>query len=138
MLVQPTPASADRAIAGNACAGYAGKAAEWFRKLGFKLPYGVNVADFILDLASGEVPTGAMDAEEARLYLVQCQETFTAKSLAKGDGEFLGYGWGAELSEATLGTDLWRANRTVRSAAIVPHPLTLQMSLTFRARDDSS
>lgn len=27
---------------------------EWFGNLGCKLPYGVNVADFILDLASGE------------------------------------------------------------------------------------
>lgn len=27
---------------------------EWFGNLGCKMPYGVNVADFILDLASGE------------------------------------------------------------------------------------
>lgn len=30
-------------------------AADWFHKLGFTLPYGTNVADFILDLASGAV-----------------------------------------------------------------------------------
>lgn len=30
-------------------------AADWFYKLRFTLPYGTNVADFILDLASGAV-----------------------------------------------------------------------------------
>ena len=33
-------------------------AADWFHKLGFTLPYGTNVADFILDLASGAILTG--------------------------------------------------------------------------------
>jgi prepilin-type processing-associated H-X9-DG protein len=36
---------------------YSGRAAEatrWFGRLGCTLPYGVNVADFVLDLASGE------------------------------------------------------------------------------------
>ena len=32
--------------------------ADWFHKLGFTLPYGTNVADFILDLASGAILTG--------------------------------------------------------------------------------
>ncbi len=32
-------------------------AADWFHKLGFTLPYGTNVADFILDLASGAILT---------------------------------------------------------------------------------
>ena len=30
-------------------------AADWFHKLGYMLPYGTNVADFILDLASGAI-----------------------------------------------------------------------------------
>ena len=30
-------------------------AADWFHKLGYTLPYGTNVADFILDLASGAI-----------------------------------------------------------------------------------
>lgn len=34
--------------------GRAQEAAAWFGHLGCKLPYGVNVADFVLDLASGE------------------------------------------------------------------------------------
>ena len=32
-------------------------AADWFHKLGYTLPYGTNVADFILDLASGAILT---------------------------------------------------------------------------------
>ncbi len=30
-------------------------AADWFHRLGYTLPYGTNVADFILDLASATV-----------------------------------------------------------------------------------
>lgn len=30
----------------------------WFAALGFAMPYGVNVADFLLDLAQGEVEGG--------------------------------------------------------------------------------
>lgn len=30
---------------------------EWFDKLGYTLPYRVNVADFILDLSSADVHT---------------------------------------------------------------------------------
>ena len=39
--------------------GRATEAATWFGLLGCKLPYGVNVADFVLDLASGEFDTDA-------------------------------------------------------------------------------
>jgi hypothetical protein len=35
---------------GQGCA-----AAGWFDQLGVALPFGVNVADFILDIASGEI-----------------------------------------------------------------------------------
>lgn len=28
---------------------------EWFDRLGYRLPYRVNVADFILDISSGDV-----------------------------------------------------------------------------------
>jgi hypothetical protein len=35
--------------------GKASKAAPWFDRLGFPCPFGVNIADWILDLASGEV-----------------------------------------------------------------------------------
>lgn len=35
--------------------GAATAAAPWFTSLGYPLPYGVSLADFALDLASGEV-----------------------------------------------------------------------------------
>lgn len=35
--------------------GQAAAAAEFFSGLGYVLPYGVNAADFLLDLASGDV-----------------------------------------------------------------------------------
>ena len=37
--------------------GQAQQAADWFSQLGYTLPYGMSLADFILDLASGEVAT---------------------------------------------------------------------------------
>ena len=37
--------------------GRAQQAAEWFHQLGYTLPYRVSLADFILDLASGDVAT---------------------------------------------------------------------------------
>ena len=50
---------------------------EWFSHLGFGLPFGVNVADFILDLASGdfvELPAGdASDFTKKRLIEVRYQ-----------------------------------------------------------------
>lgn len=35
--------------------GKGSEAAAWFDRLSFPCPYGVNIADWILDLASGEV-----------------------------------------------------------------------------------
>ena len=37
--------------------GRASETVEWFAKLGYTLPYRINVADFILDLASADVST---------------------------------------------------------------------------------
>jgi hypothetical protein len=37
--------------------GSAKEAIGWFGRLGYKLPYGINAADFILDLASSDVAT---------------------------------------------------------------------------------
>eukprot|EP00887_Chlorella_sp_A99_P001388 scaffold8.g1388.t1 len=61
--------------------GHAQQVDEWFSRLGFTLPYRVNVADFILDLASGDVVkmTGEEEeqsGEESRRYLIECSEAF--------------------------------------------------------------
>ena len=37
--------------------GPAEHAIDWFDRLGYTLPYGINAADFILDLASSDVAT---------------------------------------------------------------------------------
>ncbi|KAG2493515.1 hypothetical protein HYH03_008330 [Edaphochlamys debaryana] len=45
--------------------GDANLAAEWFGHFGFGLPYGVSLADFILDCAAGEVVASQAAADEA-------------------------------------------------------------------------
>ncbi len=57
--------------------GNAQQAVEYFDRLGYTLPYRVSAADFILDLASGEVSKGAQrDGEASRLHLVKCSDAF--------------------------------------------------------------
>ncbi|KAL6781161.1 hypothetical protein ACKKBG_A10055 [Auxenochlorella protothecoides x Auxenochlorella symbiontica] len=65
--------------------GKAHHAVDWFDALGYTLPYRVNAADFILDLASADVSTeGGRDGEETRKYLVSCSELFMAKHPMEG------------------------------------------------------
>lgn len=52
---------------------------EYFDKLGYTLPYRVNVADFILDLSSADVYTESRDGEQSRTYLISCTENYLAK-----------------------------------------------------------
>ena len=59
--------------------GRASLAADWFHRLGFSMPFGVNTADFILDLASGDVSTRKLKGQESRLHLIACAERY-AKS----------------------------------------------------------
>ncbi|KAI7845331.1 hypothetical protein COHA_001172 [Chlorella ohadii] len=56
--------------------GKGGEAAHWFDRLGFACPFGTNIADWILDLASGEVAGKHPSGEEARLHLIACSEQF--------------------------------------------------------------
>ncbi|MEW5311333.1 MAG: hypothetical protein WDW38_003059 [Sanguina aurantia] len=46
-------------------AGDAMKVIDWFDHMGFHLPYGVNIADFILDCATGEASFGDLDEAAA-------------------------------------------------------------------------
>lgn len=60
---------------------------EWFGNLGCKLPYGVNVADFILDLASGEFEDsrpilGVLGTERREKLIEVCNKSNVARSLA--------------------------------------------------------
>lgn len=51
-------------------------ATEWFHKLGYTIPYLINAADFILDLASGDVSTKKISGADSRLHLINCAERF--------------------------------------------------------------
>ena len=55
-------------------AGRANLAAHWFFTLGFTCPYGVNVADFILDVASGAVTSSKLETDAAANHLIACSE----------------------------------------------------------------
>lgn len=79
------------------------KAAEWFEKLGYKMPYGINTADFILDLASGDVATRKLQGEGTRQHLIQCSEKYLAANPEgfRRDGK--------DLNEKIMGRELWAA-----------------------------
>lgn len=44
---------------------------EWFRQQSYPVPYGMNVADFILDIANGDVEGGELDGEQSREHLLK-------------------------------------------------------------------
>ena len=77
-------------------------AADWFEKLGYPLPRGVNQADFFLDISSGDVSTYKIDGETARLHCIACADKF----LANNPGGFVE---GSHLAESQLGHKLWNA-----------------------------
>lgn len=64
--------------------GHAQQAVDYFEALGFPIPPRVNAADFILDLASGEVMGDQKTGEEARVHLIACSEAFLANNPIDG------------------------------------------------------
>ena len=82
--------------------GEAQAVAEWFQRLGYAMPYGVNSADFILDMASGDVYTKKLDGEESRKHCIECSEHYLQHRPR-------GYLQGGDLSEELLGSELWTA-----------------------------
>jgi len=48
----------------------------WFTKQGYELPYTVNVAEFILDIANGDHEDQGRDGEESRVYLINCMTDY--------------------------------------------------------------
>ncbi|CAL5220454.1 g2473 [Coccomyxa viridis] len=87
--------------------GRANLAAHWFHTLGFTCPYGVNVADFILDVSSGAVNSSKLESEDAVKHLTACSERY-AEAFPKEDG----YRHPETLNEDILGTSLWTAARS--------------------------
>ncbi|KAI7836411.1 hypothetical protein COHA_009711 [Chlorella ohadii] len=64
--------------------GQAAMAAAWFGSLGYSLPFGSSLADFILDLASGDVGTQDRDGEASRVHLIEAAEAFLAQHPQEG------------------------------------------------------
>lgn len=56
-FTSPSPVPPPIPPLSNCSYGQASAAAAWFGSLGYSLPFGCSLADFILDLASGEVGT---------------------------------------------------------------------------------
>jgi ABC-type multidrug transport system ATPase subunit len=56
--------------------GDAQQAVDYFDRVGYPIPPRVNAADFILDLASGEVASKTMNGENSRRHLVALTEAF--------------------------------------------------------------
>ena len=119
--------------------GRAALATDWFHRLGFTMPYGVNAADFLLDVASGDVSgaaegsvngggagrrggggrggaTGAaaskpLSGEPARRHLIDVYERFASLH----SGEHDGFSEAVSLSPAVVGQDAWAAMQARRS-----------------------
>ena len=49
---------------------------DWFHNQGFDMPYGVNVAEYILDIANGNIEEQDMSGEECRAHLVDAMTNF--------------------------------------------------------------
>lgn len=91
--------------------GEAQAVAEWFQRLGYPMPYGVNSADFILDMASGDVYTKKLDGEESRKHCIECSERYLQHRSH-------GYLQGGDLSEELLGSELYGAAEVAPLSAL--------------------
>ncbi|KAK9815539.1 hypothetical protein WJX72_005401 [[Myrmecia] bisecta] len=96
--------------------GRADKAADWFYQLGYSMPFGINTADFILDLASADVSTKKLSGDECRRHLIACSEKFLA---ANPDG----MQGGDDLHEAQFGSQLWTAAVSRKDLGSAREPL---------------
>ena len=88
--------------------GTASLAVDWFHRLGFTLPYGVNAPDFLLDIASGDVTADAARAtgvrgDAARIALIAAYDRFAALQNACEDG----YNVSANLPVKVVGEADW-------------------------------
>lgn len=55
-------------------------AVDWFDQHGYPLPYGVNVADFILDLSNGDIEGDNLDGEASRVHLIDQMTEYLTKN----------------------------------------------------------
>lgn len=59
--------------------GRADQAIDWFGRMGYTMPYGINAADFILDLSSSDVSTAKRSGEDSRSYLISLYEAYAER-----------------------------------------------------------
>ena len=64
--------------------GSAPQAVDYFDQIGYPIPPRVNAADFLLDLASGEVSSKLRDGENSRKHLIAVTEAFLVKRPMQG------------------------------------------------------
>lgn len=64
--------------------GNAEHAVDFFEYFGYMLPPRVNAADFILDLASGQVSSSTLNGKESTDYLIKCSELFLEENVVDG------------------------------------------------------
>ena len=110
-------------MASGASVGQATAAAEWFHHLGYTMPYGISMADFILDLASGDVYTKKLDGEASRKHLIACAD----KYLENHPG---GYSANVGVRESDLGRELWTSAQVSSVIEFLQSPATLPLQLT--------
>ena len=53
---------------------------DWFHDQRFDMPYGVNIAEYILDIANGDIEGQGMNGEESRAHLVDAMTHFLASN----------------------------------------------------------
>ncbi len=64
------------------------------------MPYGVNMADFILDVASGAVVSPKLDPEQSQAHLIECSERYGSVGPAARFGSLIKSDMHAPLSYA--------------------------------------
>ena len=53
---------------------------DWFHNQGFDMPYGVNVAEYILDIANSNIEGQDMSGEESRAHLIDAMTNFLSSN----------------------------------------------------------
>lgn len=100
--------------------GSADQAVDYFDCIGYPIPPRVNAADFLLDLASGEVSSKLRDGEHSRRHLIAITEAFLSERPLEGfdanadpDAMDAVKALAAEGSSPELHTRALKANRPV-------------------------
>jgi ABC-type multidrug transport system ATPase subunit len=109
--------------------GQARAAADWFGNLGYIMERGINQADFILDIASGDVQSSKLKGADAQQHVIQCADHYLAEHPN-------GYWEGSKLKEDDFGADLWSAAESRKHLDRTKASLDLSTPSTSSVDDD--